>query len=431
VERIEAYMARYPGIDERMAIPHPVHAAAVEMLYCLYALGTFSDHDVATLLNEAGYRTHKQRLFTADTVREMLQNRFYLGETQYKGVALPGSHAALVTPELFAKCQEVRATRRGRREEAASTQRCYPLKGLTYCVHCSKPLRGQANARYRYYRDSLSAQHNCPQKQVRAEVAEQAVVDLVTSLKFAPDWRERLLAQETASNPDLAQVQETRAKLERQLENAYQLCKAGDMPYDEYATLRDSVQRQLQRLRPVCDDELEAAAALLENLPALLKTATPEDLPLIFHAILKAVELDSQAANPVIAVEFHPAIQRLLDLSQVDEPAIPIAEADPVDPLPSIDPSTAIMEAPAPASSEPAIPPQESQQQTPIRSGADRQNTGHCPGSLKQTAVALKERLLGDLRLLLGCPLPNTPSSATPLTVILPNPRGKPLQVPP
>lgn len=42
VERIEAYIAQYPGVDERTAIPDPVHAAAVEMLYCLYALGTFS-----------------------------------------------------------------------------------------------------------------------------------------------------------------------------------------------------------------------------------------------------------------------------------------------------------------------------------------------------------------------------------------------------
>jgi hypothetical protein len=357
----------------------------------------------------------------------MLQNRFYLGETQYKGVALPGSHPALVTSELFAKCQEVRATRRGRREKAASTQRCYPLKGLTYCVHCGKPLRGQANARYRYYRDSLSADHNCPQKQVRAEVAEQAVIDLLASLKLTPDWRERLQTQEIASNPDIAQVQETRAKLERQLENAYQLCKAGDMPYDEYATLRDSIQRQLQRLRPVCDDELEAAAALLENLPTLLKTATPEDLYLIFHATLKAVELDSQATNLVIAVEFHPAIQRLLELSQAAERAIPVPEAHPT---PAMAVAEVTVEALEPASSEPAIPPREPQQQAPIRAGSDRQNKGNRPGSLKQTAVTLKERLLGDLRLLLGCPLPDAASGTSPLTIILPNPRAKPLQVP-
>jgi hypothetical protein len=125
----------------------------------------------------------------------------------------------------------------------------------------------------------------------------------------------------------MAQTEQTWTKLERQLANAYQLCKARYMPYEEYATLRDSLNRRLKRLRPVCDEELEAASALLENLPALLKTATPEDLHLIFHATLKAVGLDSQAATPVVAMEFHPTIQRLLDLSQAAAPILVSTES--------------------------------------------------------------------------------------------------------
>jgi hypothetical protein len=88
------------------------------------------------------------------------------------------------------------------------------------------------------------------------------------------------------------------------------------------------------------------------------------------------------------------------------------------------------MEEPEPAASQPALLLQGPQQQAPIRAGLDKQIKDNRPGSFKQTAVALKERLLGDLRLLLDCPLPDTSSGATPLTVILPNPRAKPLQVP-
>ena len=236
-----------------------------------------------------------------------------------------------------------------------------------------------------------------------------------------------MLAQKIASDPAIARVQQTRAKLERQLENAYQLCKAGDMPYDEYATLRDSIQRQLQRLRPVCDDELEAAAALLEHLPTLLKTATPEDLHLIFHATLKAVELDSQAANPVVAVEFHPAIQRLLNLSQATAHAVPVAEADSGS---SFDSSKAIMDEPEPAASQPAVPYQEEQCQVPFPASPDRAQGRARSGGLKRTAVALKERLFGDLRLLLGYPSRGISSGATRPTVTFPIPDAKPLLVP-
>jgi hypothetical protein len=340
-------------------------------------------------------------------------------------VALPGKHPALISPELFAKCQEVRATRRGRREKAVSTQRCYPLKGLTYCAHCGKPLRGQANAQHHYYRDSLSAVHDCPQKQVRAEVAEQAVIDILVSLELLPDWRDRLLAQETAAHPELAQIQQTRAKLERQLENAYQLCKAGDMPYDEYATLRDSIQRQLQRLRPVCDDELESAAALLENLPALLKTATPEDLHLIFHATLKAVELDSQAANPVVSVEFHPAIQRLLDLPQASQQRVPAIQATTPQDTESPQPGVEVVE---PAPNHQPASQKESQSQVETSANAGGQKNTPRLGSLKQPAQALKERLFGDLRLLMGCPKGTSSSTAPWGTMTIPIPNAVPAQ---
>jgi hypothetical protein len=240
-----------------------------------------------------------------------------------------------------------------------------------------------------------------------------------------PDWRDRLLAQETAAHPELAQIQQTRAKLERQLENAYQLCKAGDMPYDEYATLRDSIQRQLQRLRPVCDDELESAAALLENLPALLKTATPEDLHLIFHATLKAVELDSQAANPVASVEFHPAIQRLLDLPRTSQQMVPAIQATIPQNTESPQPSVEVVE---PAPNHLRAGQKESQSQVETSANADEPKNTPRLGSLKQPAQALKERLFGDLRLLLGCPKETSSSTAPWGTMTIPIPNAVPAQ---
>jgi hypothetical protein len=106
---------------------------------------------------------------------------------------------------------------------------------------------------------------------------------------------------------------------------------------------------------------------------------------------------------------------------------VPVTQADPTPPP---DQPEIIAEAIEPAASQPAMPPQEPQQGTPFAANSDRQKESARLSSLKQTAVALKERLSGDLRVLLGCPLPRTSSGATPLMVILPNPQTKPLQVP-
>ncbi len=53
------------------------------MLAFTLAAGGKTDREIARALNDAGYRTTGNRganPFTKDTVRPMLQNRFYLGE---------------------------------------------------------------------------------------------------------------------------------------------------------------------------------------------------------------------------------------------------------------------------------------------------------------------------------------------------------------
>src|SRR5690606_27019083 len=68
------------------AVPDPFNAPGVQLAYTEYATGIYSDRDIAQILNEAGYRisarlgTHKLR---KDTVEDILQNRFYIGETSY------------------------------------------------------------------------------------------------------------------------------------------------------------------------------------------------------------------------------------------------------------------------------------------------------------------------------------------------------------
>ena len=127
-----------------------------------------------------------ERLFEADTVRPMLQNRFYLGEAQYKGQWMPGRHPAIIPQALFDKCQEVRAMRRGRTVRGTSKKRVYPLSRLALCAHCGQPMRGQANhSEERYYRDPRRSSFTCDQRMVRAEDAEQAIVRYLASIQAA------------------------------------------------------------------------------------------------------------------------------------------------------------------------------------------------------------------------------------------------------
>ncbi|RLC78138.1 MAG: hypothetical protein DRJ03_14735 [Chloroflexi bacterium] len=58
-------------------------------------------------------------MFSKNTVADMPQNRFYVGEVQYKGVWHEGVHEPIIPQDLFDRCQEIRRKRRRRTGMAA------------------------------------------------------------------------------------------------------------------------------------------------------------------------------------------------------------------------------------------------------------------------------------------------------------------------
>ncbi len=88
-----------------------------------YSTGHQSDNGIASILNQAGYVTKQGKPFTGEYVREMLQNRLYIGQVRYqhyrqrrngsRDTTTPvewfkGQHPSLVPVDLFECCQEVR-----------------------------------------------------------------------------------------------------------------------------------------------------------------------------------------------------------------------------------------------------------------------------------------------------------------------------------
>jgi DNA invertase Pin-like site-specific DNA recombinase len=337
-DELENYLDQWHDRTEGDAVPHLKNAAGALLAFTSYSTGNVSDGDVAIVLNEAGYRTTGnwgERLFEADTVRPMLQNRFYLGEVQYKGKRLPGRHPAIIPESLFEKCQQVRAARRGRTVRGTSKKRTYPLSRLALCARCGQPMRGQANhADERYYRDPRRSANICDQKMIRAEDAEQQIVDYLANIELPADWRERVMQLSQVNQQDAESSEAKRRRLEGQLDRARKLYLMGDMAESDYRTMREDLRGKLSALQPTQDADLESAAAMLETIGSLLEHATPKELDDVFHALLNSVYLDSGEAGPVVAIEPKPFLKLLMDVSirpfhPDDDPDTPIPPETP------------------------------------------------------------------------------------------------------
>lgn len=156
--------------DEVKLVPGP-HAETVRRLFAEAAQGV-SVRALARGLNARSLPSPRGREWTPATVRKILRNPAYLGETHWNRTArgrfarvsglrvqervsddtppaaaqpaeewlvCEGTHVPLVDQETFDKVQAVlKAARRGRRHEAGR----FPLSGLLVCGHCGRRLCG-------------------------------------------------------------------------------------------------------------------------------------------------------------------------------------------------------------------------------------------------------------------------------------------------
>ena len=170
--------------------PHPQEQPGLLLAMESYATSQQSDHRVAQILNTAGYVTKQGKPFTTDMVREMLQNRTYIGLIRYQPYrkqpdgsrdnSMPtewfqGQHKPIIPIELFERCQEVRRQRRHYPRDASQCS-VYPLSGLLYCAQCGKRLRAQKSpSGKRYYHCIHPVDDQCTKRMVLADTLENQV----------------------------------------------------------------------------------------------------------------------------------------------------------------------------------------------------------------------------------------------------------------
>lgn len=294
---------------DALALPDE-NADGVRLAFRLAAGGEHSYRQIGDALNAAGYRPtgragkRSLSLWSTDSVRMMIRNRFYLGEVSHRGEWYEGLHEPLVTREQFDQAQEaMRGRARVSAFKANRETRLYLLSGLGRCGECGSPLRaeyhdnneaGEARRIYQYYRCS-SRFRGVPCESspyVRVEWLDDQVAERLTGLSFPGDWAEyvreharRLVEAET---PKSAVVEGRRLKA--QLGRLRDLYELGDVERDEYLARRDRLQEQLAAL-PASRSarQVQRVATRLATLADVWRIATPEERRGLVREIVQRV----------------------------------------------------------------------------------------------------------------------------------------------
>ena len=233
----------------------------------------------------------KTHAWSSQAVRNILNNRFYLGEMAYgktvrKSVGskngiewkvIPDHHEALVTPEVFAQVSKYRPELSTKRKRER-----HPLTGKLYCGGCGyamvyKPLQGKNRyRRFECHKHSLLKIPECC-TYFSADILEELVLAMIN--------KELMMRGEAAGQEKSlhmfrkARVMEIRKQLENlhrerkqamdSKEGLYERYAAGGMMPEEYRKEADGLDRQTGLLKRQIHDGEEEILKLEEECERL------------------------------------------------------------------------------------------------------------------------------------------------------------------
>jgi DNA invertase Pin-like site-specific DNA recombinase len=253
------------------------------------AAGGASYTKIAQTLNARGHRTAgnmRRGVFTKDTVRDMLANRFYLSELPVFDLSRsrrirdwqPGQHPALVDEATFVAARQAigaRAASSGAQRQGASI---YSLSGLLRCTHCGERMRVMRTekGRVRYHCRSKAQRLGCTGSGSFLDTYDQQLIADIAAFVFPADWKDLILAEAQQADDGADDIGQLRRQLQGRLARLKELYKWGDVPRDPYLSERAGLEQELARLAPTqqTDDRLDALATYLDSLPAAWADAT-------------------------------------------------------------------------------------------------------------------------------------------------------------
>jgi hypothetical protein len=291
-------------------VPDPETYPGLLLAFGAAAKGT-SDREVAVLLSERGFRTSGNRghnLFIKDTVRPMLQNRFYLGELpDGAGGWRTGVHEPLLDDALFEAAQQARERRATNPLPVKRKAHVYSLSGLLRCQYCGGTLHiHQDKGRTRAYCYRGRQGPKCEQRSTFLDVYETQILDYLESFSLPDDLQQALVHVQERSREGIADVATQRQRIETQLANIRTLFELGDLGKAEYVARRERLVHERDSLRETDEWEgiLAQAAAFLSDLPAAWRAADDAQRNALARMLFVQIRIKD---DWVVAVEPQPS----------------------------------------------------------------------------------------------------------------------------
>ncbi len=259
-----------------------------------------SDRMVAVWLNNSGYKTtgtHGPRPFSKDTVKDMMKNRFYIGEIpDGSGGWLKAKHEAFIDSKLFDEVSKMRERRAHRPKTIRADSHTYSLSCIAKCAECGSGLRSfKGRGRVRLACNGRIKGNGCLAPSSFLDIYESQLTEYLRVFSVPEDYREKILAaQKTLES--VYDTQKQRPVLTTRLERLKELYEWGHKSKEEYLKEYREIKTQLDQLQPLQskNDALDKLASFLNDISRAWEQATQEQRNRLVSVLFEAVWIGSK-----------------------------------------------------------------------------------------------------------------------------------------
>ena len=200
---VKAYIG-YKNVREangkRNIVPDPERAYLVKKVFELYATGNYSMRMLRKEMNKRGLTNYPSgKPLVSSQIEHMLNNRFYYGVMEAKGISYPHKYETIISKALFDKVQEVKESYN--KKQFKHAKRHYVFRGLIQCYECGCTLTPEIKkGKYIYYH-CTNYHGNCNNVVwVREKELLKQAEKLLNMLKMPPKIVENITSRLNAIN---------------------------------------------------------------------------------------------------------------------------------------------------------------------------------------------------------------------------------------
>jgi site-specific DNA recombinase len=275
------YFRPYQGANIE---PDPKTAPLVTKAFEAYATGTYTFQALATMLNRLGLRARRGGPITASRAQQLIQNRVYSGIITVWGEEHQGSFQALVSEQVWEKCQPERFRKNGTIKPRSLNNPLFPLRGFIICSECGTTLtgsrsKGRGGAWFPYYHHYY---RGCTRSRfIRKEELEELFTSFLRQWTIRGDiaagFRVHLLDSQQDGRKELrefnAAIKRDLAALAAERQAVYDLHRTGKYSDEEFVEQRKLVGGRIKQknrlLRDGADFDFDIDSAWQKTIKVL------------------------------------------------------------------------------------------------------------------------------------------------------------------